>query len=106
MWFEADAGQDDAVQAAVARLAESMAHGGSDPVRERPRLLRRPDTRLRDGRTWATWMEVWPGVPAHALDGWIARLAASAADSGAAALARDGRHVEPFVAQPGSASRT
>lgn len=98
VWFEAAAGRDDAVRAAFSRLAGSMAHGGSDPVRERPRLLRRPDGRLRDGRVFTTWMEVWPGVPAHALAGWTARLAASAADSGALALAREGRHVEPFVA--------
>ncbi len=100
MWFEAEADQDDAVRAAVSRLAESMSHGGSDPVRERPRLLRRPDRRLRDGRAFTTWMEIWPGVPVHALEGWIARLAASAADSGATALARDGRHVEPFIGEP------
>ena len=99
VWFEAEAGRDDAVRSAVARLAESMAHGGSDPVRERPRLLRRPDLRQRDDGVFTTWMEIWPAVPAHALEGWIDRLAASAADSGAAALARNGRHVEPFIAE-------
>ena len=100
VWFEAAAGRDDAVRAAFSRLAGSMAHGGSDPVRERPRLLRRPDGRLRDGRVFTTWMEVWPAVPRHALEGWLARLASSAAASGAAGLARGGRHVEAFEPMP------
>ena len=96
VWFEAEPADAAAVVAAEARLAASMVRGGSDPHREHPRLLRRPDLRLRDGQPRSTWMEVWPEVPRHALPGWIARLDASALDSGVAALARGGRHVEPF----------
>lgn len=100
VWFEADPADDAAVRAALERAADSMIRGGSDPVRERPRLLRRPDLRLRDGVPRATWMEIWPGVPAHAFAGWVSRLEASAAAEGLDALARGGRHVEPFVPQP------
>ena len=105
VWYEADPADDDAVRAAVGRLADAMVRGGSDPMAERPRLLRRPHTSMRDGAPRATWMEVWPGVPRHALQGWIARLEASALDEGALALARGGRHVEPFEAQAGARVR-
>ena len=99
VWYEADPADDDAVRAAVGRLADAMVRGGSDPLAERPRLLRRPELSTRAGAPRATWMEVWPAVPRHALGGWIARLEASALDEGALALARGGRHVEPFEAQ-------
>ncbi|HMS81619.1 MAG TPA: hypothetical protein PKC20_19265 [Burkholderiaceae bacterium] len=124
VWYEADPADDDAVRAAGGRLADAMVRGGSDPMAERPRraqiehcladgdlmagrprLLRRPHTSLRDGAPRAPWMEVWPGVPRHALQGWIARLEASALDEGALALARGGRHVEPFEAQAGARVR-
>jgi hypothetical protein len=39
-------------------------------------------------------------VPRRSLDGWLARLETSALDVGATALARGGRHVEPFEPQP------
>jgi hypothetical protein len=42
-------------------------------------------------------MEAWPAVPGHALPDWLATLAAQAQACGAAALARGGRHVEPFT---------
>jgi hypothetical protein len=100
VWFEADAADDAAVRAATDRLAEGMVRGGTDPVAERPSLLRRPDRKIRDGVMRATWMEVWPGVPRDALAGWLVRLEAAAWDSGSAALARGGRHVEPFEPQP------
>jgi len=98
VWFEADPAQDEQVSAAFGRLADAMVRGGSDPVVERPRLLRRPDLKARDGTLRATWMEIWPAVPAATLSGWAARLEASAASVGASALASGGRHVEPFVA--------
>ena len=100
VWFEADPADDAQVRAAEDRLAEAMALGGTGPVVERPRLLRRPDLRHRDGALRATWMEVWPAVPRHALAGWLARLDATAESVGAAALARGGRHAEPFVPMP------
>jgi hypothetical protein len=100
VWFEADPADDAAVRAAEDRLAEAMVRGGTDPVGERPRLLRRPDLKQRDGAARATWMEVWPAVPRRSIDGWLVRLATAAASVGATALARGGRHVEPFFAMP------
>jgi hypothetical protein len=100
VWYEADPADDALVRAAVDRLAEAMVRGGTDPVGERPSLLRRPGTTLRDGAPRSTWMEVWPAVPRRSLDGWLARLETSALDVGATALARGGRHVEPFEPQP------
>jgi hypothetical protein len=96
VWFEADPSDDAAVQAAVGRLADAMAGGAPGAASRRPRLLRRPDLKQRDGRPRATWMEAWPAVPGHALPDWLATLAAQAQACGAAALARGGRHVEPF----------
>lgn len=98
VWFEADPAREPEVVAAFGRLAEAMVRGGSDPVTERPRLLRRPDLKQRADGPKATWMEIWPSVPALSVDGWTARLVASAASVGATALASGGRHVEPFVA--------
>ena len=100
VWYEADPADDARVSEAFGRLGETMVRGGSDPGDERPRLLRRPGTTLRDGAPRTTWMEVWPRVPRHALDGWIARLEASARDAGIDLLSRGGRHVEPFEPQP------
>jgi hypothetical protein len=96
VWFEADPTDEPRVRAAFLRLAQSMVRGGSEAAAETPRLLRRPDTTMRPEGPRATWMEVWPAVPRHAVAGWVDRLAAAAADSGAAALARGGRHVEIF----------
>jgi hypothetical protein len=108
VWFEADPADDARVRAAVGRLAAEMADaaGAAGSVGRSgdrvelgaagPRLLRRPDLRLRDGHAYATWMEVWPPVPVDGLAVWLERLAACADRCGAAALARGGRHVEPF----------
>jgi hypothetical protein len=105
VWYETDPVDDDAVRLAVARLARAMlAEDAAARVDAAPaavdavRLLRRPDLRWRDGRPFATWMEVWPAVAADALAPGLARLAASAEACGATALARDARHVEPFRA--------
>jgi hypothetical protein len=98
VWFEADPARDVEVGAAFARLADAMVRGGSDPLAERPRLLRRPDLKRRPEGARATWMEIWPAVPAASLIGWTDRLAASAASVGATELATGGRHVEPFLA--------
>jgi hypothetical protein len=100
VWYEAEPADDARVRAAVDRLVEAMVRGGTDPLHERPRLLRRPETTLRDGVPRSTWMEVWPAVPRHALEGWLARLDTSARDAGATLLARGGRHVEVFEPQP------
>ncbi len=100
VWYEADPADDALVRAAIDRLADAMVRGGTDPVDERPRLLKRPGTTLRDGAPRSTWMEVWPAVPRRALDGWLARLETSARDAGVDALARGGRHVETFEPQP------
>ncbi len=100
VWYEADPADDARVRDAVERLAEAMVRGGTDPLHERPRLLKRPETTLRDGAPRSTWMEVWPAVSRHALDGWLARLETGARDAGATALARGGRHVEVFEPQP------
>ena len=97
VWFEADPARETEVVAAFGRLVDAMVRGGSDPVTERPRLLRRPDLKHRTDGPRATWMEIWPAVPVPMLAGWIARLEASAASVGATALASGGRHVEPFV---------
>lgn len=106
VWFEADPADDGRVLAAFARLAEGMVRGGSEPHTETPRLMRRPDLRTRPDGLRATWMEIWPAVPRHAVAGWIDRLAAAADDSGAAGLARGGRHVEVFeAAAPARAGR-
>ena len=102
VWFEADPADVSRVQAAFGRLDETMASGGSDAVAERPRLLRRPELAQRDGSPCTTWMEVWPGVPSRTLAGWLDRLDAAAASSGASALARGPRHVEVFAPQAGS----
>ena len=99
VWFEADPADAMRVHAAFERLTEDMVRGGSGSDPERPRLLRRPDLVQRDGMPRVTWMEVWPGVPQHALPGWQDRLEAAAASSGATALARGGRHLEVFVPQ-------
>jgi len=98
VWFEADPTRDAEVVAAFGRLADAMLRGGSEPIVERPRLLRRPDLKQRPDGPRATWMEIWPAVPGATLTGWTARLGPSAASVGAAALATGGRHVEPFVA--------
>lgn len=100
VWFEADPADDARVRAAEGRLAEAMALGGAEPVVDRPRLLRRPDLKHRDGAPRATWMEVWPAVPRHELAVWLARLEDTAASVGVAALVRGGRHAEPFQAMP------
>jgi hypothetical protein len=50
-------------------------------------------------------MEVWPEVPARMLPGWLDRLEAAAAASGAAQLARGGRHVEVFEPRPSPRGR-
>lgn len=105
VWYETDPADDARVRAAADRLAQAMVRGGTDPIDERPRLLRRPGTTLRDGSPRATWMEVWPAVPRHALEGWIARLETSARDSGIEALSLGGRHVETFVPQPAPRAR-
>jgi len=99
VWYESDPAESDRVRAAFVRLAEDMVRGGSDPASERPRLLRRPEAVQRDGQPRATWMEVWPAVPSRMLGGWLDRLEAAAVSSGAAPLARGGRHVEVFVPQ-------
>ncbi len=101
VWFEADPADAARVLAAFGRLGEAMASGGSDAAAERPRLLSRPELVQRDGSPRATWMEVWPGVPPRTLPGWLDRLDAAAASSGAGALARGGRHVEVFAPQAG-----
>lgn len=106
VWFEADPADDALVAAAFARLADGMVRGGSDAVVEAPRLLRRPDLKTRPDGTRATWMEIWPAVPRHALGGWLDRLEAAADDAGAAALARGGRHVEVFEPVAGAQPRT
>lgn len=100
VWYEADPADDARVRDAVDRLVEAMARGGTDLLHERPRLLKRPGTTLRDGAPRSTWMEVWPAVPRRTIDGWLARLDSTARDAGATALARGGRHVEPFEPQP------
>lgn len=105
VWYEADLADDAGVRAGVDRLAEAMVRGGTDPLHARPRLLKRPETTLRDGALRSTWMEVWPAVPRHALDGWLARLDSSARDAGTTALARGGRHVEVFEPQPAPQAR-
>lgn len=97
VWFEADPSADAAVQAAIARLADAMTGGAPGSSVRRPRLLRRPDLKQRDGRPLATWMEAWPSVPRQALAAWLATLSVQAQACGAAALARGGRHVEPFL---------
>ncbi len=97
VWFEADPADDAAVVAAVRHLVEAMSGAGDVRDAEGPRLLRRPDLRLRDGQPRATWMEIWPGVPAASLDAWLAHLASAAQACGVAALAAGGRHVEPFA---------
>lgn len=97
VWFEADPNHALLVRAAFVRLAEEMGRGGSGCGSQRARLLRRPDLSQRDGLPRTTWMEVWPCVPPHALAGWLDRLEAAAASSGAATLGRGGRHVEVFV---------
>ena len=102
VWFEADPADAARVLAAFGRLGEAMASGGSDAASERPRLLCRPELVQRDGSPRATWMEVWPGVPPRTLTGWLDRLDAAAASSGAAALARGARHVEVFAPQAGA----
>lgn len=102
VWFESDPADDEAVRAAVGRLADEMASEATAPETGPPRLLRRPDLKDRDGRPRATWMEVWPSVPAAHLADWLDRLERSAVASGAGALARGGRHVEPFLVQPGT----
>ena len=99
VWFEADPADASWVLAAFGRLGAAMASGGSEAVAERPRLLRRPELVQRDGAPRTTWMEVWPGVPPRTLAGWLDRLDAAAASSGAGALARGGRHVEVFAPQ-------
>jgi hypothetical protein len=101
VWFEADPADAARVLAAFGRLGQAMASGGSDAAVERPRLLCRPELVQRDGSPRATWMEVWPGVPPRTLAGWLDRLDAAAASSGAGALARGGRHVEVFAPQAG-----
>ncbi len=101
VWFEADPADVSQVLTAFGRLGEAMTSGGSNVVAERPRLLRRPELVQRDGSPRATWMEVWPGVPPSTLAGWLDRLDAAVASSGAGALARGGRHVEVFAPQAG-----
>ncbi len=105
VWFEADPSDGGQVEAAFERLAHEMARGGSDAGPERPRVLRRPEPVLRDGLPRDTWMEVWPEVPARMLPGWLDRLEAAATASGAALLARGGRHVEVFEHRSGPRSR-
>jgi hypothetical protein len=100
VWYEADPADDARIRAAVGRLVEVMVRGGTDPVGERPSLLKRPGTTLRGDAPRSTWMEVWPAVPRHALDGWLARLDTSARDAGLDVLACGGRHVEPFAPEP------
>lgn len=102
VWFEADPADVSRVLAAFGRLGAAMASGGSEAVAERPRLLRRSELVQRDGAQRATWMEVWPSVPPRTLAGWLDRLDAAAASSGAGALARGGRHVEVFAPQAGA----
>lgn len=104
VWFEADPADDALVVAAFRRLADGMVRGGSEAIAEAPRLLRRPDLKARDDGPRATWMEVWPAVPRHAVGGWLDRLAAAADDAGATALSRGGRHVEVFEPVAGSRS--
>jgi len=103
VWYEADPSQADAVRAAVARLAISMTEGAFAPPP--PRLMRRTEPVVRDGAVRDTWMEVWPSIPADGLTAWRDRLAAASVESGAAALARGGRHVEPFELVPGPGTR-
>ena len=105
VWFEADPSDGGQVEAAFERLAHEMVRGGSDGGPERPRVLRRPEPVLRDGLPRDTWMEVWPEVPARMLPGWLDRLEAAATASGAALLARGGRHVEVFEHRSGQRSR-
>jgi hypothetical protein len=99
VWFESDPLDDEAVLAAFWRLAGAMAVASEAAGTGPPRLLRRPELKDRDGRSRATWMEVWPAVPRPALADWLDRLERHAAASGASALAPDGRHAEPFIAQ-------
>lgn len=102
VWYEADPSHADAVHAAVSRLASAMAEG--TPAGPPPRLMRRTERVVRDGAPRETWMEVWPLVPADGLDAWLQRLAALSVETGAAALARGGRHVEPFEVVAGPAA--
>jgi hypothetical protein len=101
VWFESDPADDPAVYLAFRRLVQEMGRGAEAPLGT-PRLLRRPELKDRDGQLRATWMEVWPAVPAADLADWLDRLGRCAEASGASALALGGRHVEPFVAPPGT----
>lgn len=89
IWFEADPADAAAVRSGFTRMRDSMAVPGA-------RLLRRPDRRQRPEGPRETWMEVWPGIAASALPGWLRRLEAAADAAGHDRLARGGRHVEPF----------
>lgn len=91
VWFEASPAVDDAVRTGFARLRDALEQPGA-------RLLRRPDLRARPEGPQATWMEVWPDVPAGTVVPWLERLQGAAVQCGLAAHARDGRHVEVFAA--------
>lgn len=103
VWYEADPADADRVRAAFVRLrdAERSAHVRAVHA-PAARLMRRQDLRERDGVPRATWMEIWPHVPAQCLVRWTANLDAAALACGAAAIATSTRHLEAFVpADPG-----
>ena len=94
IWYESLPEAQAQVQAAFAALARAASLATSHAAS--PRLLKRADRVMRNGKARDTWMEIWPVPVSVDQQVFANQLQSAALEAGFADMALGGRHIEPF----------